>query len=62
MKFAVKGIEMIGTNKNQAQRGETGLSAVLLAAVILVGIYFTFQYFKNRNNDVVIHVPKIEVH
>ena len=53
---------MMGMNKSKQQKGDMDLSSILMVMVIAVGIYFTIQYFKNRNNDIVIHVPKVEVH
>ena len=49
-------------NKSNAQKGQTGLLTILVVVGLGVGIFYLINHYKNRNNDIVIHVPKVEVH
>ena len=53
---------MIRMKKSTAHKGEGSLLTLLAVVAIGIGVYFVAQHYKNRSNDIVIHVPKVEVH
>lgn len=52
-------MKLIG--KSSAQKGQSGIVSVLVVIAIGFGVYFVVNHYKNRNNDIVIHVPQIQV-
>jgi hypothetical protein len=49
-------------DKGNSQKGQTGLMTILVVVGLGVGVFFLIKHYKNRNNDIVIHIPKVEVH
>lgn len=43
------------------QKGQTSFLSIVLVALAIVGVVLLVQYFKDRNNDITIHVPKVKV-
>ena len=50
------------TNRNNSQKGGTNIGFVLMGIAITLVVMFAITHFKDRNNDITIHLPKIEVH
>ena len=48
-------------SEKNGQRGEAGMMFVLVAVVITIGIYYGIQHYQDRNHDITIHVPHVEV-
>ena len=44
------------------QKGQTTTYAVVLGFLIAVGLFVAVKYFHDRDNDITIHLPKVEVH
>jgi hypothetical protein len=49
-----------GGSKNQ--KGQTTTYAVVIGFLIAVGLFVMVKYFHDRDNDITIHLPKVEVH
>lgn len=49
-------------SKTNAQKGETNMGYIVVGILIAIGVFFAIKYFHDRNNDITIHMPKIEVH
>ncbi len=48
--------------KNNSQKGEATTYYVVLGFLIAVGVFVAVKYFHDRDNDVTVHLPRIEVH
>ena len=48
--------------KNKNQKGETNTYYIFLGVLLTIGLLFAVKYFHDRNNDIDIHVPRVEVH
>jgi low temperature requirement protein LtrA len=44
------------------EKGETTTYAVVLGFLIAVLLFVVVKYFHDRNNDITIHLPRVEVH
>lgn len=44
------------------ERGETTTYAIVLGFLIAVLLFVAVKYFHDRNNDITIHLPRVEVH
>lgn len=53
---------MKGLFKHDGHKGDINMYYVAVGAVIAIGVVVAFEYFKDRRNDVTIHVPKVEAH
>jgi hypothetical protein len=61
-KFASEKGKMNLMKKVKSQKGQTNVGYVLVGVVITVCVLFAIKYYQDRNHDVTIHVPQIEVH
>jgi len=48
--------------KSNNQKGVSNMYFVVVGVLITVGVFFAIKYFQDRNNDITIHLPKIEAH
>jgi hypothetical protein len=44
------------------QKGQTTTYAVVVGFLAAVSLFVAIKYFHDRNNDIVVHIPKVEVH
>lgn len=49
------------THQTINQKGQTNMYYVVVGIVITLGVLFAVKYFHDRDNDIVIHPPHIEV-
>lgn len=49
------------TRTSRVQRGGAKLVSLLVWALIAIGVLFAVKYFQDRNNDITIRLPKVEV-
>ncbi len=49
-------------NRSKNQKGQTTTYAVVLGFLIAVGLFVAIKYFYDRDNDINIHLPRVEVH
>lgn len=49
-------------SKSHGQKGETSLMYIVVAVLIVAGVIYAVKYYQDRNRDIVIHVPHVEVH
>ncbi|HTC21857.1 MAG TPA: hypothetical protein VK859_13460 [bacterium] len=50
------------SGKSSNQKGESTTYYVVLGFLIAVGLFVTVKYFHDRDNDITVHLPKVEVH
>jgi low temperature requirement protein LtrA len=50
------------TDKINGQKGESTTYYVVLGFLIAVGLFVAVKYFHDRDNDITVHLPKVEVH
>ena len=48
--------------KINGQKGEANMLYVVVAILIVVGVFYALKHYQDRNHDIVIHVPHVEVH
>ena len=48
--------------KINGQKGESTTYYVVLGFLIAVGLFVVVKYFHDRDNDITVHLPKVEVH
>jgi hypothetical protein len=48
--------------KQSNQKGQTSFFYVILALALVVLAYYAIKHFKDKNNNITIHIPKVEVH
>jgi hypothetical protein len=48
--------------KSNGQKGEATTYYVVLGFLIAVGVFAAVKYFHDRDNDINVHLPRIEVH
>jgi len=50
------------TGGYRGQKGEAKFVYILLGVTLTIAVIFLVHYFQDRNQDVVVHVPHVEVH
>jgi hypothetical protein len=48
--------------KKEGQKGEATTYYVVMGFLIAVGVFAAVKYFHDRDNDINVHLPRIEVH
>ena len=48
--------------KNKGPKGGGNLSSVVAGALVVIAILAAIKYFHDRDNDITIHLPQVEVH
>ena len=48
--------------KSKTKKGAAPLAYILAGVVITIGILFALWTYQQRNHDVVVHVPTVDVH
>ena len=53
---------MKSTGKKFGQKGALNLTSIVAGVLIVIAILAAVKYFHDRDNDITIHLPKVEVH
>ena len=48
--------------KNNGQKAQTGFLTIVIVLALAVGVFFVVKHYKDKNNNITIHIPKVEVH
>jgi hypothetical protein len=48
--------------KNTGSKGGGNLYSIVVGALVVIAILAAIKYFHDRDNDITIHLPKVEVH
>ncbi len=48
--------------KKNSEKGETNSYYIIVGVLLTICVIAAAKYFHDRNNDVEIHVPHVEVH
>ena len=48
--------------KSNNQKGEVKVYYVVLGILLAIGVFFAVKNYQDHQNDITIHLPKVEVH
>jgi len=44
------------------KKGEGNLYYIVVGALLAIGILYSIKYYHDRDNDITVHIPHVEVH
>jgi len=50
------------TDKRLNQKGDSNPMFILVGIALTIAVIYAFNHYRGMNNDITIHVPRVEVH
>ena len=51
-----------GKMKPMGEKGDGNLYSIVAVALLIIVVFAATKYFHDRDNDITVHLPRVEVH